>query len=92
MSEEETDAGDTSLSCCCASCGIAELDDTELVPCDGCDLVKYCGDDCRKTINQNTKKTAKSVPLNYVINYYSSNRKAPISGIVRSAVCLCHLT
>ena len=33
---------------CCASCGITELDDVKLVPCDGCDLVKYCGDDCRE--------------------------------------------
>ena len=47
MSEEETDAADTSLSCCCASCGIAEIDDIKLVPCDGCDLVKYCSDECR---------------------------------------------
>ena len=35
-------------SCYCASCGVAELDDIKLVPCDGCDLVKYCGDDCRE--------------------------------------------
>ena len=41
MSEEETDA-----ACCCASCGKAEIDDIKLVPCDDCDLVKYCGDDC----------------------------------------------
>ena len=47
MSEEETDAADTSLSCCCASCGIAEIDDIKLVPCDGCDLVRYCSDECQ---------------------------------------------
>ena len=35
-------------SCCCASCGIAELDDIKLVPCDGCDLVRYCSDACRE--------------------------------------------
>ena len=33
---------------CCASCGIAEMDDIELVPCDGCDLVRYCSDACRE--------------------------------------------
>ena len=33
---------------CCASCGIAEVDDVKLVPCDGCDLVKYCGDECQR--------------------------------------------
>ena len=31
---------------CCASCGVAEIDDVKLVPCDDCDLVKYCCDDC----------------------------------------------
>ena len=33
---------------CCASCGIAEIDDIKLVPCDGCDLVKYCSDACQE--------------------------------------------
>ena len=32
----------------CASCGIAEIDHVKLVPCDGCDLVRYCSDDCRE--------------------------------------------
>ena len=32
----------------CASCGIAEVDDIELKMCDGgCDLVKYCSDNCQ---------------------------------------------
>ena len=44
MSEyDETDATQ-----CCASCGIVEIDDIKLVPCDDCDLVKYCTDECRK--------------------------------------------
>ena len=31
----------------CASCGRAEVDDIKLKMCDGgCDLVKYCGDEC----------------------------------------------
>ena len=33
---------------CCASCGIAEIDDIKLMECDGCDLVKYCSDACRE--------------------------------------------
>ena len=33
---------------CCASDGIAEVDDIKLVPCDGCDLVSYCSDECQK--------------------------------------------
>ena len=33
----------------CASCGIVEVDDVKLlVPCDGCDLVRYCSDACRE--------------------------------------------
>ena len=36
------------MSLCCASCGIAEGDDIKLVPCDGCDLVRYCRDECRE--------------------------------------------
>jgi len=31
---------------CCANCGVAEVDDIKLKDCDGCDLVKYCGDKC----------------------------------------------
>ena len=32
----------------CASCGIAEVDDIKLKKCDGCDLVRYCSDDCQQ--------------------------------------------
>ena len=35
-------------TCCCAACGIAEIDDIKLVPCDDCDLVRYCGDTCQR--------------------------------------------
>ena len=33
---------------CCASCGVAEVDDVKLKPCDGCDLVRYCSDACQE--------------------------------------------
>ena len=33
---------------CCASCGIAEVDDIKSKECDGCDLVRYCSDECQK--------------------------------------------
>ena len=34
---------------CCASCGMAEVDDVKLMDCDGgCDIVKYCSDDCQE--------------------------------------------
>ena len=49
MSEEETDAAADNTSCeSCACCGIAEIDDIKLVPCDDCDLVKYCSDECQE--------------------------------------------
>ena len=43
MSEENE-----AVTCCCASCGITEIDDITLVECDDCDLVKYCSDECRE--------------------------------------------
>ena len=33
---------------CCASCCIAEIDDIKLKECDGCDLVRYCSDECQQ--------------------------------------------
>ena len=36
-------------STCCASCGIAGIDDVKLKECDGCDLVKYCSDECQRS-------------------------------------------
>eukprot|EP00984_Skeletonema_dohrnii_P018508 scaffold8668_cov89-Skeletonema_dohrnii-CCMP3373.AAC.4 len=43
MSVDQTEA-----DMCCASCGIAELDDIKLMDCDDCDLVRYCSDECQK--------------------------------------------
>jgi tetratricopeptide (TPR) repeat protein len=43
-SEESVEADDT-----CASCGVAPVDDIKLKICDGgCDLVKYCSDQCQE--------------------------------------------
>jgi len=33
---------------CCASCGIAEVDELKLKECTDCDLVRYCSDECLK--------------------------------------------
>lgn len=47
MSSKGDEAADTVM--CCASCGRAEVDDIKLMDCDGgCDLVKYCSDDCQE--------------------------------------------
>ena len=44
----------------CASCGIAGDDDIiKLKDCDGCDLVKYCSDDCRKIHKSEHKEACK---------------------------------
>ena len=32
----------------CAWCGIAEVDNVKFEDCDGCDIVKYCSDNCRE--------------------------------------------
>ena len=42
---EEIEAVDIT---CCASCGVAEIDDIKLTECDGCDLVRYCSDECQQ--------------------------------------------
>ncbi len=40
--------GQDKLPYCCASCGVAGVDDIELKECDNCDLVRYCSDACRE--------------------------------------------
>ena len=44
---------------CCASCGIAEVDDIKLKECDDCDLVKYCSDECEQDDKSHHKKACK---------------------------------
>ena len=43
---EKNDEADSSL--CCASCGIAEVDDIKLKKCTGCYLVRYCSIKCQR--------------------------------------------
>eukprot|EP00985_Skeletonema_marinoi_P012279 scaffold5896_cov119-Skeletonema_marinoi.AAC.2 len=56
MSEVDDNGLDKS---CCASCGIAELDDIELKACADCDLVKYCSIDCEQEDQSQHKKACK---------------------------------
>ena len=44
---------------CCASCGIAGIDDIKLKDCDDCDLVKYCSDECQKEHRQQNEEDCK---------------------------------
>ena len=45
---EENEADAPSSCCCCASCGIAEIDEIKLKECGDCDLVRYCSDECQQ--------------------------------------------
>ena len=89
MSEGEESEAVVTCSCC-ASCGIAEIDDIKLKDCDDCDLVKLntAAMNVGKIIKQSTKKNANNGLLNYVMNYYSSNQKARTWGTAQSAVYL----
>ena len=51
----ETEAADN----CCASCGIAEVDDIKLKDCDGCDLVRYCSNECKANHRQDHEAKCK---------------------------------
>ena len=44
---------------CCASCGIAEVDDIKLKECADCDLVLYCSDECQKNHKSQHKEDCK---------------------------------
>eukprot|EP00985_Skeletonema_marinoi_P008501 scaffold3865_cov86-Skeletonema_marinoi.AAC.1 len=48
MSADNVEANVEVAEMCCASCGIAEVDDIKLKECDDCDLVKYCSDKCQQ--------------------------------------------
>ena len=52
-------ANEADTSTRCASCGIAEVDDIKLVPCDDCDLLKYCSDECQKRHKSHREETYK---------------------------------
>jgi len=56
MSEVNDNAVDT---LCCASCGIAEVDDNKLKECADCDLVRYCSDACQENHTSQHKEACK---------------------------------
>ncbi len=53
----ETEADENNYVC--ANCGVAEVDDIQLEDCDGCDLVKYCGDKCKEEHREKHKGECK---------------------------------
>jgi len=44
---------------CCATCGIAEVDDAKLKERDACDLVRYCSDACKQDHRSQHKEACK---------------------------------
>ena len=56
MSADNISELDTS---CCASCGIAGIDDLKLKKCNGCYLVRYCGIKCQRDHWRQHKKECK---------------------------------
>ncbi len=48
MMSSTAETTEASTCCCCANCGAAEVDNIKLEECDGCGLVKYCSDKCKK--------------------------------------------
>jgi TPR repeat protein len=58
MSSEE-EAAVAVEDICCACCGKAEVDDVKLKMCGGCDLVKYCSDECLKNHREQHEEECK---------------------------------
>ena len=87
MSEENEAVVDTSS---CASCGIAEIDDIKLKE-EALIVISFdtAAMHVKDNISHSTKKLARNERLNYMTNYYSSNRRAAILGIAPFAVYLC---
>ncbi len=54
---EEVEAGKNNV---CANCGVAEVDDIKLEDCDGCDLVKYCSDNCKENHREQHEEECKT--------------------------------
>ena len=44
---------------CCASCGIAEVDEIKLKECSACDLVRYCSVKCQREHNSQHQQECK---------------------------------
>eukprot|EP00984_Skeletonema_dohrnii_P022107 scaffold11221_cov144-Skeletonema_dohrnii-CCMP3373.AAC.2 len=54
--------GKIDMSSCCASCGIAEVDDIKLTACDAdCKLVRYCSDKCQRDHRPHHKEECKKL-------------------------------
>ncbi len=59
MSTNNDDVETDVMKMCCASCGIAEIDDIKLKDCSACKLVKYCSIKCQRDHWPHHKKECK---------------------------------
>jgi len=48
MSANDLETEEVVAEMCCASCGVAEVDEIKLKKCPDCDLVGYCSDKCQR--------------------------------------------
>eukprot|EP00984_Skeletonema_dohrnii_P034307 scaffold33524_cov99-Skeletonema_dohrnii-CCMP3373.AAC.5 len=87
MSADETEADNM----CCASCGIAELDDIKLKDCDVAISLDIVAMSAKKNIGVSMTQNVKNGRLNYGMRFYLGSLRAAISATVRFAVCRCHL-
>ena len=76
---------------CCASCGIAELDDVKLKPCDGCDLISYCSDACKEDHRPMHEATCQERAAKLRDELLFKQPESHISVIVRYVACLFRL-
>jgi hypothetical protein len=89
MSTEVAVAEDNMM--CCASCGIAPVDDVKLKKC-ACNLVKYCSAlTARKTTDRSIKSCVRKEWLNYVMINYLKSLKEVVSVTARFVVCRCQM-
>eukprot|EP00984_Skeletonema_dohrnii_P023042 scaffold12161_cov81-Skeletonema_dohrnii-CCMP3373.AAC.3 len=80
---------DIDMMSCCASCGIAEVDDIKLTACDAnCKLVRYCSDKCQRDHMSRHKEECKKRVAELVMNFSLRSPKAATLETAQSAVCL----
>jgi len=72
---------------CCASCGIAGVDDIKLKACNDCKSIHYCSDTCQTDHRPQHERECEKGSLNSLTSICSSSQKALIGGTARFAFC-----
>jgi hypothetical protein len=87
MMSDNLDEDENNIMTCCASCGIAEVDDIKLKKCAACVSFDIAALNVRGIISRNTNDGARKERLNCVTKFYSNNQKTPISVTARFVFC-----